>query len=159
MKRTMRLMAMLGLLLASWSAQAVIETYQFKNEQEKQQYKVLVEELRCPKCQNQNLSGSNSPIAEDMRREIHRMVSEGQSSQTVIDFMVARYGDFVNYRPRRDSSTMLLWYGPIAMLVIGALVVLLVSRRKRGGSDADVKAIDPAAQEKLKRLLDDKDAR
>ncbi len=159
MKRTMRLMAVLGLLLTSWSAQAVIETYQFKNEQEHQQYKVLVEELRCPKCQNQNLSGSNSPIAEDMRREIHRMVSEGQSSQSVIDFMVARYGDFVNYRPRRDSSTMLLWYGPIGMLVIGAFVVFLVSRRKREGADPGVKSIDSAAQEKLKRLLDDKDAR
>jgi cytochrome c-type biogenesis protein CcmH len=162
MKRMTGVIAMLGLLLSAGAAQAVIDTYEFNNEQEHQQYKVLIDELRCPKCQNQNLSGSNSPIAEDMRREIHRMVTEGQTNQDVVDFMVARYGDFVNYRPRRDSSTLVLWYGPIGMLLIGAVVVFLISRRKRGDSGSVSTSSAPkdaAAEQKLQRLLKDKDAR
>ncbi len=161
-KRIIRIISILGLLVTAWAAHAVIDTYEFNTEQQHQQYRVLIDELRCPKCQNQNLSGSNAPIAEDMRREIHRMVTEGQSNQHVVDFMVARYGDFVNYRPRRDSSTLVLWYGPIGMLLIGALVVVLISRRKRGDSgdaSASAKPKDAAAQQKLQRLLNDKDAR
>ncbi|MEH6470214.1 MAG: cytochrome c-type biogenesis protein [Halopseudomonas sp.] len=160
MKQMMQLMAVLGLLIASWSVQAVIDTYDFNTEQQHEQYKLLTEELRCPKCQNQNLADSNAPIAADMRREIHRMVIGGQTNQDVVDFMVARYGDFVNYRPRKDSSTMVLWYGPIGMLAIGALVVLLLTRRKRSAtSQADKSAGDTLDREKLQRLLDDKDAR
>tara|TARA_R110002167_G_scaffold82282_4_gene224546 strand:- start:736 stop:1263 length:528 start_codon:yes stop_codon:yes gene_type:complete len=161
MTRMIQVAALIALLLGSMSAQAVIDTYKFNTEEEHQQYKVLIDELRCPKCQNQNLSGSNSPIAEDMRREIHRMVTEGQTSQDVVDFMVARYGDFVNYRPRRDSSTLVLWYGPIGMLIIGAVVVVLISLRKRKGkgSDASVKPAEKLDKAKLQRLLDDKDPR
>ncbi|MEH6649227.1 MAG: cytochrome c-type biogenesis protein [Motiliproteus sp.] len=150
-----RSIVLMVLLLTSWSAQAVIDAYQFDNDQQHDRYKLLTEELRCPKCQNQNLAGSNSPIATDMRREIHRMVTEGQSNQDVVDFMVARYGDFVNYRPRRDGSTMVLWYGPIALLVIGGLVVLATARRRRAGDKpGQSKSAD---QEKLQRLLKDKD--
>lgn len=146
---------LIALLLTSWSAQAVIDAYQFDDEQQHEQYKILTAELRCPKCQNQNLADSNAPIATDMRREIHRMVTEGQSNQDVVDFMVARYGDFVNYRPRRDGSTMVLWYGPIALLILGGLVVLATAkRRKKGGDSGQSKSADP---EKLQRLLKDKD--
>ncbi|MFT5721606.1 MAG: cytochrome c-type biogenesis protein CcmH [Motiliproteus sp.] len=152
----------LGVLLGSllpWSAQAAIDAYSFATEQQHQQYQVLTQQLRCPKCQNQNLAGSNSPIAEDMRREIHRMLTEGQTNPQVVDFMVARYGDFVNYRPRRDSSTLLLWYGPIGMLLIGAVVVLLISRRKGEDAKVSAKPTDTAAQERLQRLLNTKDVR
>jgi cytochrome c-type biogenesis protein CcmH len=142
------------LLFSAWSAQAVIDTYEFASTEQQDQYKLLTEELRCPKCQNQNLADSNAPIAADMRREIHRMVSQGQSNQDVVDFMVARYGDFVNYRPRKDSSTAVLWYGPIVMLLIGALVLLLLTRRK-GGADKGKSAEAAVDRDKLKRLLDD----
>ncbi len=155
MKPLIQLMAVLGLLILSWSARAVIETYSFENAQQQGQYKELTEVLRCPKCQNQNLADSNAPIAEDMRREIHRMVNEGQSNQNVIDFMVARYGDFVNYRPRHDSSTLVLWYGPIALLVIGALVILVTARRKKGPADGAEKSGGKSNRKKLQRLLDD----
>jgi len=99
------------------SSYAAIDTYSFGSEENRQQFSLLTAELRCPKCQNQNLSDSNSPIASDMRREIHRMVEEGQSNEQVVDFMVARYGDFVRYRPKRDSTTAFLWYGPVALLL------------------------------------------
>ncbi len=148
-----------SLLMSSWSAQAVIDSYEFNNSNEQAQYKLLTEELRCPKCQNQNLADSNAPIASDMRREIHRMVTTGQSNQDVVDFMVARYGDFVNYRPRRDASTFVLWYGPIGLLVLGGVVVVIMSRRKRGArDDGDKPAVKQPDHAKLQRLLDDKNS-
>ncbi|MEH6625224.1 MAG: cytochrome c-type biogenesis protein [Motiliproteus sp.] len=135
---------------------AAIDTYKFANPENREQFKVLTEELRCPKCQNQNLADSNSPIAFDMRREIHRMVEEGQSSQQVVDFMVARYGDFVRYRPKRDSSTAILWYGPIVLLVFGLTVVVLISRRRKAVVDRKPdSALADNEEERLKRLLGD----
>jgi cytochrome c-type biogenesis protein CcmH len=138
---------------------ASIDTFEFEDGGSRQRFKQLSEELRCPKCQNQNLADSNSPIAADMRREIHRMVGEGQTNDQVVDFMVARYGDFVMYRPRRDSSTLILWYGPIGLLLLGALVVVMLSRRKaRSGQKAvDVRtaSLDGQERERLKKLLDD----
>ncbi|WP_421866659.1 cytochrome c-type biogenesis protein [Motiliproteus sp.] len=148
---------LLALLLMPFSAWAVIDTYEFANDQQQDQYKVLIEELRCPKCQNQNLADSNAPIAADMRREIHRMVTEGQTNQDVVDFMVARYGDFVNYRPRRDSSTLVLWYGPIGMLLLGAVVVLMLAKRKRSDKKEQQTDAGKVDRDKLQRLLDKKD--
>lgn len=149
---------LLPLLLLSTSVWAVIDTYEFSNDQQQGQYKILIEELRCPKCQNQNLADSNAPIAADMRREIHRMVTEGQTNQDVVDFMVARYGDFVNYRPRRDSSTLVLWYGPIGMLVLGAVVVVLLAKRKRtGNTEKNANTGNKVDRDKLQRLLDKED--
>jgi len=144
------------LVLCSAVSTAAIEAYEFRDDAAKAQFHLLTEELRCPKCQNQNLADSNAPIAKDMREKIHAMVQEGDSSQQIVDFMVARYGDFVNYRPRRDSSTALLWYGPIGLLLVGAIIVVLVSRRRagRGGSSGEVHRAD---QERLKRLLDKED--
>ena len=153
----------LVLVLSGSSAWAVIDTYEFNTEQQQEQYKVLIEELRCPKCQNQNLADSNAPIAADMRREIHRMVTEGESNQGVVDFMVARYGDFVNYRPRRDSSTFVLWYGPIGLLALGGVVVLVLARRKRSQQSRAETTTEqpqteaPVDQERLQRLLKDKE--
>ncbi|WP_076720498.1 cytochrome c-type biogenesis protein [Motiliproteus sp. MSK22-1] len=137
----------------SFISVAAIDTYNFANEENRKQFKTLTDELRCPKCQNQNLADSNSPIAADMRREIHRMVEEGQSNQQVVDFMVARYGDFVRYRPKRDSSTALLWYGPIVLLVVGALVVLVISRRRSAEVSKPNPNLADSDQERLKRLL------
>ncbi|MCW8884079.1 MAG: cytochrome c-type biogenesis protein CcmH [Motiliproteus sp.] len=147
---------MFGMLLSAVS-HAAIDTYLFTDDENRGQFKLLTEELRCPKCQNQNLSDSNSPIASDMRREIHRMVEEGQSNQQVVDFMVARYGDFVRYRPKRDSTTALLWYGPIALLAFGALVVFVVAKKRKTKEHKPEQGLADNEQERLKRLLGDKD--
>ena len=136
-------------------ASAVIDTYEFSDPERKGLFIQLTEELRCPKCQNQNLAGSNSPIASDMRREIHRMVEEGQSEDDVVDFMVARYGDFVRYKPKRDRSTAMLWYGPILLLAFGALVVVFISRRDKSMRDKPKTKLADKDQERLKRILDD----
>ncbi|MGA4633931.1 cytochrome c-type biogenesis protein [Pseudomonas solani] len=128
-----RLIAALALGLAlTGVARAAIDTYEFKDEAERERFRVLTEELRCPKCQNQNIADSNAPIATDLRREIFRMLEEGKGDDEIIDFLVARYGDFVRYKPPVNGRTLLLWYGPAGLLVGGLLVLgVIVLRRRR----------------------------
>jgi cytochrome c-type biogenesis protein CcmH len=89
-------------------------------------YLKLIDELRCLVCQNQNLSGSNADLAKDLRRQTYEMLMQGKSPDQVAQYMVDRYGDFVLYRPRLKSSTLLLWLGPFVLL---GLVLAFVIRR------------------------------
>ncbi|MCB5188142.1 cytochrome c-type biogenesis protein CcmH [Methylobacillus caricis] len=92
----------------------------------------LAEELRCLVCQNQTLADSSAPLAEDLRNEIREMAAKNMSDQQIIDHLVARYGDFVRYRPPFKASTAVLWAGPFVLLVLGMLFVsVLVRRRER----------------------------
>jgi cytochrome c-type biogenesis protein CcmH len=91
----------------------------------------LAEELRCLVCQNQTLADSNAPLAEDLRREIRDRMRAGMSDQAIIEFLVARYGDFVLYRPPLKPATVLLWSGPFLLLVAGAVVLYVNLRRRR----------------------------
>lgn len=106
------------------TAQAAIEVYEFEDDELRARYQVFVEEMRCPKCQNQNLAGSDSPIAADLRRELHRLLNEGKSDEEITDFMVARYGDFILYKPRVQSSTLMLWLTPLVLFGLGIAVVI-----------------------------------
>jgi cytochrome c-type biogenesis protein CcmH len=144
---------LLGLSLVG-AARAAIDTYQFKDEVERERFRGLTEELRCPKCQNQNIADSNAPIATDLRREIFRMLEEGRSDKEIVDFLVMRYGDFVMYKPPLDSRTWLLWYGPFGLLGLGAiaLCVLVLRRRKVEQAPAQV-ALSAAERERLDALL------
>ncbi len=127
----MRALLLWLMLLAPLSAQAAIDAYEFSDEQNAERFQQLTNELRCPKCQNQNIADSDAPLAADLRREVHRMLEEGEPDESIIDFMVTRYGDFVLYRPRVNEATWLLWYGPFVLLAIGILVVVLISRNRR----------------------------
>jgi len=139
-------------------AQAAIDAYEFESEAERERYRTLVEELRCPKCQNQNIADSNAPIAMDLRREIFRMLEEGQSNEQIVDYLVARYGDFVRYKPPVNLKTLALWYGPIAMLVVGFGVLALILMRRRRGADGDAQnTLSEAERERLATLLDKKE--
>lgn len=135
-------------------ARAAIDTYEFKDEVERERFRSLTEELRCPKCQNQNIADSNAPIATDLRREIYRMLDDGRSDKEIVDFLVMRYGDFVMYKPPLDSRTWLLWYGPFGLLGLGAIVlcVLVLRRRKVEKAPAQV-ALSKAERERLDALL------
>lgn len=126
-----RFLLLFALLLASIQAMAAIETYDFKNEVDRQRYQSFIHEMRCPKCQNQNLAGSDSPISADLRRKIYEMISLGKSDKEIVDFMVERYGDFILYRPRVTPATYALWGAPLALLVIGVAVLILILRRRR----------------------------
>jgi cytochrome c-type biogenesis protein CcmH len=143
----------LGLSLVG-AARAAIDTYQFRDEVERERFRGLTEELRCPKCQNQNIADSNAPIATDLRREIFRMLEEGRSDKEIVDFLVMRYGDFVMYKPPLDSRTWLLWYGPFGLLGLGAiaLCVLVLRRRKVEQAPAQV-ALSATERERLDALL------
>ena len=96
--------------------------------------KAMSHELRCLVCQNQTLSDSSAPLAEDLRKEIRAQMREGKTDQEVIDYLVARYGDFVRYRPPVNNSTALLWFGPFLLLIIGGFVLYRVLK-KHAGSD------------------------
>ena len=135
-------------------ANAAIDTYEFKDEGERARFRTLTEELRCPKCQNQNIADSNAPIATDLRREIFRMLEEGQSNAQIVDFLVLRYGDFVLYKPPVNARTYLLWYGPFALLGLGVLGLgVLVLRRRKGAKDSVQAALSVNERERLSALL------
>jgi len=146
----------------SVNALAAIDTFEFHSEEQRARFALLSEELRCPKCQNQNLAGSNSAIALDLRTELHRMVISGQSTEQIKAFMVERYGEFVLYKPTVNSLTYVLWYGPFVLLGLGFLLVVLLIK-KRAVNRAEPKAQESLQskaasehQQRIKDLLDKK---
>jgi cytochrome c-type biogenesis protein CcmH len=144
----MRLFLSLVFLFFLTTAQASIEAYEFDSAQTEADYYKLINELRCLVCQNQNLSGSNAELAQDLRRQTYEMLTQGDSPEQVVEFMVARYGDFVLYRPQFKASTYLLWLGPFVLL---AIVLYLVISRVRATSTAGVVSDD--AMDEAKQLL------
>jgi len=128
------------LLLLPGFSQAAIDAYEFSDEQNEKRFQQLTNELRCPKCQNQNIADSDAPLAADLRREVYRMLEQGEPDENIIDFMVTRYGDFVLYRPRVNEVTWLLWYGPFILLGIGLLTVVLISRNRRQSAGSATEA-------------------
>ncbi len=150
-----RLLAIVVLSLGLTSiAHAAIDAYVFKDEAERARYSELTKELRCPKCQNQDIADSNAPIAADLRKEIYRMLGEGQSNQQIIDFMVDRYGEFVRYKPELNARTWLLWFGPAGLLLGGVLVIVVIVIRRRGKRTADNDALSDEERQRLAHLLD-----
>ena len=99
--------------LLSFQALAAIDTYPFKDEAQEQQFRQLTEQLRCPKCQNNSIADSNSMIATDLRQKVYELMQEGKSKKEIVDYMVARYGNFVTYDPPLTPLTVLLWVLPV----------------------------------------------
>ena len=110
----------------------------------------LSHELRCLVCQNQSLAESNAPLAVDLRNQIREQLQAGASDQDIIDFMVARYGDFVLYRPPFKAATLLLWVGPFLLLALGVGVLLRRLRRRR----APEPTLSDAERARAARLLE-----
>jgi len=145
------------MLLFALPLGAVIDAYEFDNEVTRQRYLSFIEEMRCPKCQNQNLAGSDSPIAADLRRELYRMLQEGKADKEIVDFMVARYGDYVLYRPQIKSDTWLLWGLPAGLLLFGGgMVVVTLRQRRSAGSGVQASAVkeESKSQQRLEELLE-----
>ncbi len=116
----------------------------------------LAENLRCLVCQNESLASSHAELAEDLRREVREQMSKGKSDQEIIDYLVARYGDFVLYKPPVKSYTMLLWFGPFALLLI-AVGVLVFQLRKRRQLLVQESELTPEAQQRAASLLNEED--
>lgn len=152
----------LAVLIFAQPAMAVIDVYEFEDEVQRKRYLSFIDELRCPKCQNQNLAGSDSPIAQDLRRELYRMLEEGKSDKEITDFMVARYGDYVLYKPQVKSNTYLLWGLPVGLFAVAWLVAALTIRKRRAGTlKVDAEKLQPQGSDKarLKKLLDEANRR
>lgn len=109
---------------------AVDIPFSFSNPAEERRYKELIAELRCLVCQNQSLADSNADLAQDLREEVYRMMQQGANDEDIISFLVARYGDFVLYRPPVKPTTYLLWFGPALLLLVGVVVMLRFVRRR-----------------------------
>jgi cytochrome c-type biogenesis protein CcmH len=112
----------------------------------------ISDELRCLVCQNESLSGSHAELAQDLRREIRKMIGEGKTDKEILDFMEARYGDFVRYRPPVKPTTWLLWGGPFLLLAggVGALIVFL----RRRGQESAAPALSAEERRRAAALLD-----
>ncbi|WP_236631581.1 cytochrome c-type biogenesis protein [Endozoicomonas numazuensis] len=146
-----------AMVLVSLVANAgVIENYQFESPEQQEQFFRLNEELRCPQCQNQSIADSNAPIAQDLRREVHRMIVEEQADDdTVIQFMLDRYGDFVLYKPRMDARTLALWFGPLILLLLGLLILFRILKQHR--PDTKDQELDQQDKAELDKILGGKD--
>ena len=115
-------------LLVSLIATAIDTGAAFEDPEMQARYENLISEVRCLVCQNQAIKDSNVFLAADLRREIRRMMTEGMSDAEIADFLVARYGDFVLYNPRKSGRTLILWITPALLLGIGAFVIVRVVR-------------------------------
>ena len=135
------------LAFASVAHAQAIEPMAFTSHAQELRFQHLTRQLRCPMCQNETLADSNAPIARDLRNQIFQMMQQGKNDDEIKQYLVARYSEFVLYDPPLKPGTWLLWFGPLAILLGGAGVVLLaIRRRNRGGTAAgtpfDSKPID-----------------
>ena len=111
----------------------------------------LSEKLRCLVCQNQTIADSNAELASDLRRQIHEQIAAGKSDKEIVDYMVARYGDFVLYQPPVKSTTLLLWAGPALLAVIGFIVLARTVRARR--AVPETAPLSAEERERAARLL------
>ena len=118
-----------GIVLAG-NALAIDTERDFADPALQARYEGITKELRCLVCQNETIADSNATLAVDLRREVHEMIAAGKSDQEIKDFMLARYGDFVLYNPPIKSTTVMLWYGPFALLELGVLIAVITVRRR-----------------------------
>jgi cytochrome c-type biogenesis protein CcmH len=133
-------------------ALAVIEVHTFDDPVKEQRYRKLSEELRCLVCQNQNLADSNADLAQDLRNQVYTMIQAGKSDREIVDYMVARYGEFVLYRPPLQTNTVLLWAGPFVLLLVGLVGLAVFVRRRKS---ATRERMSPEEQARLRRLLEE----
>jgi cytochrome c-type biogenesis protein CcmH len=115
--------------------------------------RALSKELRCMVCQNQSIDDSDAPLAHDLRVLVRERLQAGESDQQVIDFLVARYGEFVLLRPRFSWHTALLWFGPATILIIGAYGVIVLARRYRTNRAAEQETLTAAEADRLSDIL------
>ncbi|MFZ7216425.1 cytochrome c-type biogenesis protein [Avibacterium avium] len=151
-----------ALLFCAITAKAAIEVRNFASAQQEQDYQSLTQELRCPQCQNNNIADSNATIAVDMREKVYELLSQGQSKQQVVDYMVQRYGNFVTYNPPLTPATVLLWAVPVCLVLLGGILVLRRKPKKQPQAKQSAVQINDenltqAEQQRLQQLLKDKE--
>ena len=129
---------------------ATLAEYTFDDPGKHEDFRTIIEEMRCLVCQNESLAGSNAELAVDLRNEIYEMMKNGQNKDEIIDFMVSRYGDFVLYNPPVKPSTYPIWFGPLIVFLIGGVVLFRIISRKNQASETE---LTEEEQQRLDNLL------
>ena len=137
-------------LFVSLSSTASIDALNFASPEQEKDYHQLTQELRCPQCQNNNIADSNATIAVDMRGKVFELLQEGKSKNDVVDYMVARYGNFVTYDPPMTASTLVLWIAPLLLVLLGVVFLL----RRKPKAQSAVKSQDVLTDEDNARLAE-----
>ncbi|KKZ57472.1 cytochrome C biogenesis protein [Haemophilus haemolyticus] len=137
-------------LLFSSVAFSAIDALNFSSPQQESDYHQLTQSLRCPQCQNNNIADSNATIAVDMRGKVFELLREGKSKNDVVDYMVARYGNFVTYDPPMTASTLVLWIAPLLLVLLGVVFLL----RRKPKAQSAVKSQDVLTDEDNVRLAE-----
>lgn len=148
-----RLLTMLFLM--SSFALANVNVYDFSDKVQETRFNHLITDLRCPKCQNQNLADSDAPLAKDLKDRVYLMINDGRSDSEILTFMVDRYGDFVLYTPPVKPITWFLWFGPAVILL---LVLIIVFARRKKPTEEVVQPLSPSETQQLSELLNKKDS-
>lgn len=138
----------LGLSL-SLSALASVDVREFRSPADEARYRALTDELRCPKCQNTNLAGSDAGLADDLKNRVYEQIQAGKSDSEIRDYLIVRYGDFISYKPPMKASTLVLWWGPVLLLICVGFLLLRRSLRK----PARLNPLSADEQAHLQRLL------
>jgi len=143
---------LLNMLLMVSSGYAAIDAYDFKGDSAKERnFRILIDELRCPKCQNQNIAGSDAPLAKDIKDRVYKLLNEGRTNAEITQYMVDRYGDFVTYRPPVKPSTWFLWFAPLIALVVAFVIIIIRVTRRAKEDGAEIK--NGADAGRIKELL------
>ncbi len=151
MRQTLlRIIACIAIASAAHGADLPVS---FESRGERERYDTLLEELRCLVCQNQSLADSHADLAQDLRDEVYKMVVAGKDNRIIIDFMVARYGDFVRYKPPLKSSTWLLWFGPMVLLMLTAAIIYVTTHKRTRVS----RPLSNDERARIQTLIDDDD--
>lgn len=137
-------------LLFSSVAFSAIDALNFSSPQQESDYHQLTQSLRCPQCQNNNIADSNATIAVDMRGKVFELLQEGKSKNDVVDYMVARYGNFVTYDPPMTASTLVLWIAPLLLVLLGVVFLL----RRKPKTQSAVKSQEVLTDEDNARLAE-----
>lgn len=153
MKTLIASLLLMAGLFGAGQARAAIDVYTFDSDAQEQTFRELTKELRCPKCQNQDIADSNAGLAKDLRDKTYQMVREGKDKQAVVDYMVARYGNFILYDPPLMASTLILWLGPLLVIVIGVVTLVVRSRRRSPAAVQAESALSEQEQARLAALL------
>ncbi len=138
----------IGLLLIQVPFAESIEVNDFETSEQQSRYTQLIENIRCPVCQGQSISGSNSELAKDLREKVREMILDSRSDADIYSFMVERYGDFVVYKPPLNIKTFLLWFAPLVVMILSLLFLFRSTRQNKE------KAVSLSGDlEKAKKLL------
>ncbi|GEN29017.1 cytochrome c [Halovibrio variabilis] len=147
------ILALTLLAMASGAVAAGIELREFDDPVKEKRYHDLTASMRCPLCENQAINDSDAPISADMRERVYRLLEDGRSDTEIINHMVQRFGEYILYNPRLESRTYLLWGLPFALVLLGAVIVVLMVRARR---HASAKALSAEERQRIDALINRK---